>query len=257
MKALFLVCMSISALSCAMDTPDSSGSHSSDDNSLESIIFTEHQTISRAQSFIMGKPFQAIGDEFILYPHYLNDDQNEEYYIEQRDISVARLKQLKEYASRDFFRMVPIGSNLRLCAKIDMDKKLITQIPIDDIIAACAFLLDEFENDFDSKPEDFESDDQFKLVHAENRKKFLHLLTTGAPKEEINQAGQAPLGTISLHDYFTSTLSIASAMQQAHGTQMGGIDACVFWSRIEHDEKLKEKFVSKLQDMAEKFKAMK
>jgi hypothetical protein len=257
-KAILLVCLGMSIFVHSMESPDSSRSHSSDDNSLAKIIFSDNQTISRAQSFILGKPFQAIGDEFMLYPHYLNNDENEEYYIEQRDIALAHLKKLKEQASADYFRIAVIESNLTLCTHIDMDKKLILQIPTDDIIGACAFLLDEFENDFNAKPEDFDSDEQIKLVHTKNRKRFLDLLTTGAPKEQINHAGQSPLGTASLHDYFAGALAATVAMQYVYGTnRMGGIDACVFWARIERNEKDQEKFVSKLQEMAEKFKAMK
>jgi hypothetical protein len=258
-KVILLVCLGMSIFVHSIESPDSSSSHSSDDNLLAKIIFSDHQTISRAQSFILGKPFQAIGDEFMVYPHYLNNDnEDEEYYIEQRDIALAHLKKLKECASADYFRLSLIESSLHMLTLIDVQKKLIPQIPIDYIIGACAFLLDKFENDFEAKPEDFDSDEQIKLVHTKNRKKFLHLLTTGAPKEQINHAGQSPLGTASLHDYFTGALAATAAMQYVHGTnQMGGIDACVFWSRLERNEKDQEKFALKLQEMAEKFKAMK
>lgn len=258
-KAVLLICLGMSIAVYPMDTPDSSSSHSSEDNTLSSLIFTDNQTISRAQSFILGKPFQAIGDEFMAYPHYLNDNnEHQEYYIEQRDIALAHLKRLKEHASADYFRLSLIDSNVRLLTQIDMEKKLIPQIPTDDIIAACASLLDEFNDNFEAKPEDFGSDEQITLLHAKNRKKFLHLLTSGAPKEQINQAGRSPLGTISLQDYFAGTLVATAAMQYAYGTnRMGGIDACVFWARIQHNEKDQEKFALKLQEMAEKFKAMK
>lgn len=257
-KVILLVCLGIPIFVHSMETPDSASSHSSDDNSLASIIFTEHQTISRAQSFILGKPFQAIGDEFMIYPHYLNDNEHEEYYIEQRDIALAHLKKLKQHANADYYRLFLIESNLRLCTQIDMEKKLISQIPTDEIIGTCAFFLEDFETNFGAKPENFSSDQQIQLLHVKNRKKFFNLLTAGAPKEQINQAGQGPLGTFSLHDYFAGTLALASAMQYTQGVgRMGGIDACIFWTRIEHNQKDQEKFASKLQEMTEKFKAMK
>ncbi len=134
MKIVLYVSLSIPLIACGMDTPDSIRSHSSDDNTLASITLSERQTISRAQSFILGKEFQAIGDEFMVYVDYLPDDKHEEYYIEQRDVAMAHLGSLKSTADIDYFRLYIIESNLSLVNQIDSEKKLLAQISARDII---------------------------------------------------------------------------------------------------------------------------
>lgn len=258
MKIVLYVSLSIPLIACGMDTPDSIRSHSSDDNTLAGITQSERQTISRAQSFIRGKEFQAIGDEFMVYPDYLADEEQQEYYIEQRDIAMAHLGSLKSTADIDYFRLYIIESNLRLLNQINFEKKLLDQIPSGDIIGACAYLLDEFESNFTATAQDFGPDEQIEFLHTKNRKKFRELLVNGAPKETINEAGRAAFGTINLHDYFAGALAITAAMQYAHGPNpMGRIDATIFWSRVKHSDEMKEKFTTKFQETAEKFKAMK
>lgn len=88
MKKIFILMLLNTTLIIHSMDSDSLSSSSGEDDTLSSIIFTDNQTISRAQSFVLSKPFQAIGDEFVMYPHYLNDE-NEEYYIEQRDIAMS------------------------------------------------------------------------------------------------------------------------------------------------------------------------
>lgn len=140
---------------------------------------------------------------------------------------------------------------LRLMPQINMEKKLITQIPVDDLIGACAYLLEEFESDFNAKPEDFDQDEQIKLLHIKNRKKYLDLLKSETSKEKINQAAQAPLGMGGLHDFFAGSLALVSGMQHLQEAPLHELSVCGFWSKnLSEDDQ--EKFVAKVKEVTEK-----
>lgn len=230
------------------------------------------QPISRAQSFVLGKPFTAIGDEFMLYPHYLNgaiskvtikdsqisEESEDHYYIEQRDIALSKLKKLKEASEADYFRMAGIGNTLDLMKQINFEQKLVPQISESDLLHASAYLLGEFENNFTTNPEDFKSDEQIALVYAKNRKKFYDRIKQAANKDQINEAAKAPFGTAGLHDYFAGCIAVFSGMQRLNGDQpLHPLGVCAFWSKAEtFSEEESEKFATKVKEMTEKFNKM-
>lgn len=208
--------------------------------------------ISRAESFILGAPLKAVGNEWVMYPHYLNAE-NKTFYLELRATTAEELNDLKEKSNVDYSRLVCIAQTLDLLSCVKLDQKLLPQIAIKTLLDAQAQRLDGFEENFEAEEQDFAQEEHAKWATAQNRKKFLTLLQSKtATKEELNEAAQTEFGTHSLHDYFTGVLALASAMQHLNDDQpLHSLGVCAFWSRNLSEED-REKFKSKVKEMTEK-----
>lgn len=241
-KALLFLTLNVTLVALAMDNGDLKNKKA------------DQQSISRAQSFVLGKPFKMIGNDFIMYPHYLND-QHEEYYVEHRGIALAQLQRLKEHAHIEYLYLVQ-RMNIRFTAlrEINLEQKLIPQLQEDELLGACAQFVEDFHDNFEADSKDFGPHKQEKWTHAKNRKKFYDALKSGACKDEINAAAQAPLGTSNLHDFYAEITAAMLAMQYTTGNQKPNVlDLCDFlhvkkiWGEGEQ-----EKFSAKYKEIMEK-----
>ncbi len=202
--------MKIHKLFLALLIPAVTVAMESDDEGMSPEEYTQMLTrqISLAESIMKGKTFEAIGPDYIAYPHYQDDPNHSITYIQHRDIARQEMKDIKKATQVDYYRFGLIMALQRICEQNqELDNQEVAAKL--DLRIKMAFQADRLSDFLDSSKcelKDLSRENRDQWPSIKNRKKLLASLKNGS-REQINTACATQLHTDPFADLTTSLLA--------------------------------------------------